>query len=105
MFFSDYKEHKNAVLRKSLLWEYDVSQIDWKAMRTLVVTRVIERGRLEDYYAILNLYGLKGVRDAIRNIAYLNRKDMVFVCTVFNLRQEELKCCLNQSLMEKHWNS
>ena len=35
----------------------DMSRFDWEKMRTLVVQRVIERGRKDDFFAILNRYG------------------------------------------------
>lgn len=105
MFFDNYKSHKNAQIRETLLWEYDLSQINWVEMRTLVVQRVIERGRIDDFYAILNLYGLEGVKAAIKQISYLNPKDLSFVCSVFNLRKEDLKCYTKQQSTIQHWSS
>lgn len=105
MFFDDYKLHRIAQVRKTLLWEYDPDQFDWQSMRTLVVQRVVERGRMDDFYAIMNLYGLEGVKDAIREIPYLNPKDLSFVCSVFELRKEELKCYTKQQSAIQHWNS
>lgn len=105
MFFSNYKEHPEVHIRKSLLWEYDPESIDWESMRNIVVQRVIERGRREDFYAMLNLYGLEGVRDAIKQLTYLNPKDMAFVCSVFNIKKEELKCYTRQLSFRQLWIS
>lgn len=55
-------------LRSSLLWKYDLSRFNWEKMRTLAVRRVIECGRMDDFYAILSA------------------KDMSFVCAIFNLK-------------------
>lgn len=92
MLFDDYRQHKDTVIRPSLLWEYDLNNFDWIAMRGIVVQRVLERGRMDDYYAMLNLYGWEGVREAMRTIPYMNRKNMNFVCFVFDLKKEELRC-------------
>lgn len=105
MFFDKYKLYPDAQVRKSLLWEYDPDQIDWQSMKTLIVQRVVERGRLSDFYAILNLYGPEGVKEAIRQIPYLNSKDLSFVSTVFGLRKEELKCYIKKQSKPQHWNS
>lgn len=105
MFFDNYKSHTDAQVRKTLLWEYDLDKFDWQNMRTLVVQRVVERGRMDDFYAVLNLYGLQGVKEAIKQIPYLNPKDLSFVCSVFNLKKEELKCYTNQQSKRQHWNS
>lgn len=105
MFFDNYHIHKNAEIRKSLFWEYETEKINWQQMRNIVVQRVIERGRMNDFYAILNLYGLEGVKAAIKQIPFLNNKDLAFVCTVFDIKKEELKCYAKRQLKNPHWIS
>lgn len=83
MFFDNYKQHKTARIRESLLWEYDLSRFDWQAMRLIVVQRVVERGRMEDFYALLNMYGIEGVRESIKEIPVMSPKDMSFVWFCF----------------------
>ena len=105
MPFEDYPYHKNAEVRPSLLWEFDLEEFDWQQMRNEVVQRVLERGRMDDFYAILNLYGVEGVKAALREIPYMNDKDMNFACVAFDLRKEELKCYTRKQSMPLHWNS
>lgn len=71
----------------------------------MVVQRVIERGRITDFYAALNLYGMKSFKEAVKNIPYLNKKDINFVCTVFGIKKEDLKCYTHIQFHPKHWNS
>jgi hypothetical protein len=97
--------HKSAEVRPSLLWEYDLSNFDWQQMRNEVVQRVLERGRMDDFYAILNLYGEEGVKAALREIPYMNDKDMNFACIAFDLRKEDLRCYIRKQSMPLHWNS
>ena len=105
MFFSDYYLHKDARLRKSLLWEYNTEKIDWQKMRNIIVQRVIERGNTDDFHAILNQYSLEGVKQAIKQIPFLNKKDMTFVCTIFDLNKTELRCYTSKRLKNQHWKS
>ena len=105
MPFEDYHNHRNAEVRPSLLWEFDLEKFDWQQMRNEVVQRVLERGRMDDFYAILNLYGVEGVKTALREIPYMNDKDMNFACVAFDLRKEELKCYTKKQSMPLHWNS
>ena len=88
-----------------MLWEFDLEKFDWQQMRNEVVQRVLERGRMDDFYAILNLYGVEGVKEALREIPYMNDKDMNFACIAFDLRKEELKCYTKKQSMPLHWNS
>lgn len=105
MFFSDYKLHKGLPVRNSLLWEYNMENFDWQAMKPAVVQRVLERGRLTDFYAILNMYGMKTVKETLRQLPYMNDKDMNFVCKVFGLKRESLKCYTSKLSRQQHWNS
>ena len=104
MFFDNYKQHKTARIRESLLWEYDLSRFDWQAMRLIVVQRVVERGRMEDFYALLNMYGIEGVRESIKEIPVMSPKDMSFVCSAIDIKKEELKCYLRRQSHPQHWN-
>ena len=105
MPFADYKYHTNAALRPSLLWEYDLTHFDYDKMRTVVVERVLERGRRDDFYAILNLYGLHGVKEALKEVPYMNDRDMNFACLAFGLKKEDMKCYKNKLSRQQHFNS
>ena len=92
--FDEYKTYTgDSSISPSLLWEYDLSHFDWWKSRNIVVQRVIERGWLKEFYAAFNLYG------------GLSPRDMNFVCIVFNLEKEELKCYTRKLSREKHLNS
>lgn len=102
MLFSDWKDKSDdAKISKTLLWEYDLSRFNWNDMRTLVVQRVIERGRRSDFYAAIKLYGgLDNFRNIIKDIPVLSDIDVAFVCNVFNLKKEELRCYTRKQLRE-----
>nr|WP_199141927.1 hypothetical protein [Pedobacter sp. ASV12] len=74
-------------------------------MRNIVVQRVIERGWPNDWYAMLNLYGIDGVVDSIKNIAFLNDVDMHFVSTQFDIPLTEMKCYIRKQSALGHWSS
>lgn len=105
MYFDDYNLHKDAKIRDSLFWEYEFGKINWQEMKVVIVQRVIERGRMDDFYAIINLYGIEGVKETIKEIPYLNPKDMEFVSSVFEIKKEDLKCYSKKPLKNQHWNS
>ena len=102
--FSDWKEYPKKEISKSLLWEYDTTlpDWDWNYMATTVVQRVIERGNRNDYYAMFQKYGgIMKVRNIVKEIPDLSPKDMNWVCVLFNLKKEQLKCYTRKSLREK----
>lgn len=94
MFFNENTKYNNAKIDKRLLWEFNVDDdFEWQNMKHLVVQRVIEQGKKEDFYALFNLYGgIEGVKNIIKEIDFLSKKDMNFVSIIFNIRKESLKC-------------
>lgn len=107
LFFDDWKEKsKTAEISPTLLWEYDLTRFDWQKMSIVVMQRIIERGWIKDFYVAIRLYGgVENVKEIIRNIPMLSEKDMSFVCAVFGLKKEDLKCYTRKLLREKLLNS
>jgi hypothetical protein len=105
MFFDNYKNFPDAKINPSLLWEYDTEKVNYSNMRNIVVQRVVERGWPEDWYAMFNLFGIDGVKGAIKNLAYLNDKDMNFVSHLFNIPLTTMKCYKKKQSVNLHWNS
>jgi hypothetical protein len=105
MFFKDYDKHPDAKINPRLLWEYNVDKVDFARMRNVIVQRVVERGWLQDWYAMLNRYGVEGVKDAIKELPYLNDKDINFVSKQFKIPLTALKCYTKKQSNQLHWNS
>lgn len=105
IYFNEYQNHPDAKLNPTLLWEYDLTNFDFQKMRDIVVQRVVERGWPNDWYAVLNLYGEKAIKQSIRNIEYLNDKDMNFVSKVFEIPLSEMKCYTKKQSRQAHWTS
>ena len=92
-------------LNPALLWEYDLSTFNWQASRTLVVQRVVELGRPEDFYAAFDMYGgVEGFREILKDVPYLSPIDLNFVSFTFNLKKEELRCYKRRQSSPQHWN-
>lgn len=50
------------VLRKSLFWDTDISQVDWEQQATAVIRRVFERGDDDEKREISRFYGQEKVQ-------------------------------------------
>jgi len=98
--WSDWKEKKNNsyTIPKRLLWDVDIQKFDLQKGRAFVAERVVERGDLEDFYAMFSIYGgIKKVRDIYKNEVYsLNSRSLAFICVAFNLKKEEMKCYIRR---------
>ena len=92
---------------KVLLWEFDSNSFDFQKYRAFVVGRVIQLGRLNDFYAIFDLYGgIDRVAEIAKNeVTGLNDRDLSFMCSAFNLNKTETKCYEAAQLRKKHLTS
>ena len=104
MYFDDYIKFPDARLNPRLLWEYKLADIDYTSMRNVIVQRVIERGWPEDWYFILNHYGIEDVKSAIKELPYLNDKDMNFVSHQFEIPLNSMKCYVKKQSASSGWN-
>lgn len=106
MFIEDYNSHKDAKLNTTLLWEFDLEASDFShpGMRRIIVERVVERGAPEDWYAILNMYGVELVKSTIKELPYMNHKDSNFVSLIFDIPKNEMKCYTKKQWRIAHWN-
>jgi len=92
-------------VREHLLWEFNPEKFDYQKSRSIVVERVVQRGDTDDWLTVFNLYGYDGVREQIKQIPYLNDRDMNFVRVIFEIPLTELKCYTRRRFPERHWNS
>ncbi len=105
MYFDNYKLYPDAKINPALLWEYDLEQFDFQKMKSIVIQRVVERGYPNDWYAAINMFGEDEIKETIKNLPYLNDKDMTFVSVLFEIPLTELKCYIKKQLVQTHWNS
>jgi hypothetical protein len=99
------KVKPDAQIPKQLLWDMDLKKFDVQKGQSIVVERVIQRGLPEDFYTLFKIYGgINSVRKIIKDkVAYLHPRDIAFVCMVFNLKKEDLKCYKRRRLQTIPW--
>lgn len=105
-YFDDWKEKsKGLSISRTLLWEYDMSKFDWEKMKRVVIERVVERGTIEDIYAMISLYGgIPNVREEIKKLPHLTDKGMAFVSAIFSIKKESLLSYKRKQEREKYLN-
>lgn len=72
-------------LRASLFWDVNVESIDLQQHRASVIERIITRGRLDEFRAILNYYGWDVVKQTLLQTRYLDKVTLAFCSALFDL--------------------
>ena len=102
--FQDWetKIKDNPQISPHLLWDIDKSKIDWDKMKVFVVERVIERGDVNDFYAMFRLYGgPDGVKEIVKKTSFYDPRDEAMARTLFDLKKKDLECYKRKRLRRK----
>ncbi|MDZ4792734.1 MAG: hypothetical protein SGI83_00490 [Bacteroidota bacterium] len=75
-----------------LFWDVDPATLDLEKNKRLIVERVIQRGSRKELALLLDCYGKEQVRETLKQVAWLNEKDMAFVQVYFGIPLNEMKC-------------
>ncbi|MFM9950741.1 MAG: DUF6922 domain-containing protein [Saprospiraceae bacterium] len=75
-------------IRSHLLWEYDLTNFDFKKSADIVIERIIERGNMEEWQQMLRFYGIEKVLSVARTSRQLDARNKqfteIFVHSDFN---------------------
>ena len=91
-------------LRQSLFWDVDVQTIDLQKHRMSVIERVTQRGRWEEFKALLAYYGKDTVQDSLLKVRYLDKKTLAFCSTFFDIPKQMFRCYKLAQSNPTHWD-
>ena len=91
-------------LSKTLFWDTNIKDIDFKKNARTIIERVITRGTLNDWFEIKNYYGIEKIKNEIIQIRYLDKISFNFCKKYFQIPQEEFKCYNTNQSIQQLWN-
>lgn len=75
-----------------LFWDVDIAKLEMDKNMRLLTERVIQRGNRNDLDKLLSHYGKKEVAEILKQLPWMNEKDMAFVHVFFDIPYNEMKC-------------
>lgn len=69
---------KPHIINTALLWEYDLETFNYEKSYKIVIERVLERGNLEEWKEMVNLYSKEQILETIEWSAQLDKRDKEF---------------------------
>lgn len=82
---------------RHLFWDVDIAKLEMDKNRRFLVGRVIQRGNLDDLHKLLSYYGKSEVREIVKELPWMNEKDMAFVHIFFDIPFNEMRCFTRDS--------
>ena len=79
-------------LRKTLFWDVDFKDLDYKKNAGFVIERVLSFGDEKDYQILQEIYGLKKIKRTAVKVNYPNKKIINFWSLIFNIPINSFLC-------------
>ena len=91
------------VLSKQAFWDVDMDKIDYNKNAAHVITKVFERGSIDDLISALNFYDEDIIKQALVSTRYLSNPVIAFTCVLFGLKKEDFRCYKFKQLNPTVW--
>ena len=78
---------------RSLFWDVAFDSIDWQKHARFVITRVVDRGNLQDWNTLKAIYGPKKIKEEVVQIRCLDPKTLAFLSVYFGINKTSFRCC------------
>lgn len=75
---------------QNLFWDTPLDKIDREHHKRHIIERVLTRGLLEDFYALIHMYNNEEIRDAIHRSKSLDSKTANFCSLLFGIPKNEI---------------
>lgn len=80
------------IFNKRIFWDVAFDQIDYEKKSAFVITRVFERGDVEDIRNCRRYYGDDRIREVLLNVRFLPEITMYLAAAVVDRPIEDFRC-------------
>jgi hypothetical protein len=87
----------------SLFWDTDETMLDAEKNARFIVERVLSRGRMRDWVALVSLYGYERIKQEALEIRYLDKLTLNFCSVLFNVPKSEFRCYNQPLSVQELW--
>lgn len=91
-------------LRPSLFWDTDIKKIDLQKHKASVIERIMVRGQMDEFKAMMQFYGKDTVKKTMLNARWLDKVTLAFCSTIFDTPETDFRCYKLAQLNPEHWD-
>lgn len=74
-------------------WDVDIDELDFEHASTWIITRVFDRGTLDEVFSVINYYGLGFVKETLLTTPdNLPNHIILLARAIFKLNYSDFKC-------------
>lgn len=79
------------LLPRYIFWDVKRENLDFCVNKSFIISRIFERGKLDDVLGIIHIYGKQEVGEVLRNNTYLNRDGLYLAHTLLGIPLQDFK--------------
>jgi len=97
------EQRKNILFQLSphLFWNCDVSKLDYKKNKKMIIKRIIEYGMEMDEIFMWKMYSYRDIKYTAINMSYLPYLRILYYSFLLGIKENRFKCYKNKSFQ---WN-
>jgi len=84
-------------VNNSLFWDVDINTLTFPLHDDFVIERILEKGDLESVKSLIDIFGIKKIKNTVKNTSNISNKTALFWSKILNLEKDEIKCLKIQS--------
>lgn len=98
-------QQKNTVnlFSANLFWDIDEAALDVEKNARFIIERVLQRGRMHDWVALVRLYGYERIKQEALQIRYLDNVTLHFCSVLFNVPKSQFRCYNQPPSLQQLW--
>jgi len=87
-----------------LFWDLPTAvDLDPRTHAAMIIVRVVELGRLEDWRRILRYYGIQTMKQVVTSTRDLSPQAVALCCAAFDLTPQQFRCCTSRPFPPSPW--
>lgn len=88
----------------ALFWDIKESELDFEKNTRFIVSRVLMRGRWEDWIQLKAYYGITRLKQEVVKLRYLDKKTLYFCSVYFDIPKTQFRCYHTPQSIQQLWN-
>jgi hypothetical protein len=86
-----------------LFWDVDRGSVVLPKNAVWLTQRVLEKGYWSDWKYLVSQLGKEQIIESVKQMRSLENKALSFICCVFEIDKNELRCYKNKHSPSYHW--
>ena len=87
----------------NLFWDIEETELDTEKNRRFIIERVLSRGKISDWWALIQLYSLDTIKKEVVQIRYLDKVTLNFCSTFFHIPKTQFRCYNQPQSIQQLW--